>query len=88
MCSRGIPVLIVLSMKTTNVFFHRHQAGSPVIARPADLEVAPGPEGVPIVEPEGKLRHERWHLLAEIEVETNPFDPEVVDGQGRTGRCP
>ena len=46
MCSSGIPVLTVLSLKTTWVLFQWHQAGSSALARPADLEVAPGSEGV------------------------------------------
>ena len=64
MCSRGMPALIELSMKTTRVLSQRHQAGSPSVARPADLEVAPRRERPAVVEPQGELGHQRGHDLA------------------------
>ena len=50
-------------------------------ARPADLQVAPRGEGPAVVQPLGELRHQRRHLLAQLRVEPELLDPEVVDLQ-------
>ena len=66
MCSSGIPVLSVLSLKTTLTLSHWHQAGSLGDARPADLQVAPRRERPAVVQPLGELRHQGRHLLAQV----------------------
>ena len=81
MCSSGIPVLTVLPSKTTSIFLPLAPGGHARFARPADLEIAPGPERVAVVEPEGKLGHQRGHLLAQIEVEPDVLDVELVNGK-------
>ena len=82
MCFSGIPALSVLSMKTTRVLSQRHQAGSPSVARPADLEVAAGRERPAVVQPQGELGHQGRHDRAQARVEPDLLDPEFAHRQG------
>ena len=38
-------------------------------------------EGLAVVQPLGELRHQRRHLLAQLRVEPEPLDPEIIDLQ-------
>ena len=87
MCSMGIAVLTELSLKTTLVFFHRHQARSP---SSPDQPISRSPRarnGPPPSSRKSELRHQGGHLLAEIEVEPDLLDPGVVNAQIEPGRC-
>ncbi len=70
MCSSGIPVLTVLPLNTTRVFFHLHQAGSltspvqPISRSPRARNAWPSSSL------QGELRHQAGHLFAQIGVET------------------
>ena len=50
-------------------------------ARPADLKVSARSKGTAVIETQSKLCHQWRHFLAEIKVETNIFDPELLDVQ-------
>ena len=80
MCSSGIPVLTVLPSNTTRVFLHLHQAGTP--GSPVQpIWRSPRARKVAVVELERELGHQGRHLLAQVGVETDVLDLELVYGE-------
>ena len=55
-------------------------------ARPADLQVPPGGERSVIVQLHGELGHQGRHLLAQVEIEAEVLDPQLVDAQVEPAR--
>src|ERR1017187_1608598 len=49
--------------------------------RPSDLEISSGAKGATVIESESELCHQGWHLLTQVEVESDILHPQFVHVQ-------